>query len=57
MLDLERLQTLITENHLPAEVIDSGQSWVRFTLTDEDTELTETRVIGISDFVDQLRRL
>ncbi len=54
MLDLERLQTLITENHLPAEIVDIGRTWVCVRLTDEQTELTETRAMGISDFVDMI---
>lgn len=52
MLDLQQLQKLITANQLPAEIVEFGRTWVRFELTDEHTLLTETRVMGTSDFVD-----
>ncbi len=52
MLDLDRLQTIIRDNHLPAEIKDSGQTWVQVELTDQRMGLAKTLTMGRSDFVD-----
>ncbi len=52
MLDLDQLLAIIRANGLPAEIQESGQTWVRVELTDAQTGLSETVTMGISDFVD-----
>lgn len=52
MLGVDELEEIIRDNHLPAEIKDSGQTWVRVELTDEQTQLTETLMMATSDFVD-----
>ncbi len=52
VLGVDQLQKIIADNHLPAEIKDSGQTWVRVELSDEHTQLSETLVMGTSDFVD-----
>ncbi len=51
MLTLEQLETIIRDNHLPAEITDSGQSWVKVTFTDEATGLGRVELMGASDFI------
>ncbi len=34
-LDLEQLAEIIRENNLPAEILDSGRTWVCVQLTDD----------------------
>jgi len=50
MLGLDQIETLIRENHLPAEITDAGQTWVRLQLTDPETGLCTTESMGFSDF-------
>jgi hypothetical protein len=52
MLGLDQLEKIITDNHLPAEIKDAGQTWVSVVLTDEQTQISETLVMATSDFVD-----
>lgn len=51
MLNLEQLETIIRDNHLPAEICDSGQTWVKVALTDEQTGLGRVELMGMSEFV------
>lgn len=52
MLSREQLQTIIQDNHLPAEIQDSGQSWLKVAFTDEETGLGRVELMGISEFAD-----
>ncbi len=51
-MDLTNLEAVIRENHLPARIEESGQTWVRVELTDEHTGLSRTLSMGHSDFMD-----
>lgn len=52
MLGSTELDTIIHDNKLPAVVEETGQTWVRVRLTDPQTDLSETRSMGLSDFAD-----
>lgn len=52
MLGLDQLEKIIRDSHLPAEIKESGQTWVRVELTDQQTQLSETLVMATSDFMD-----
>jgi len=52
MLDLDQLQRIIEDNHLPAEIIESGRTWVRVELTDQLTGLGWAEFMSMSDFAD-----
>ena len=52
MLGTTELETIIHDNKLPAEIEETGRTWVRVRLTDSQTDLSETLAMGLSDFAD-----
>jgi hypothetical protein len=52
MVGVGELQAIVQRNHLPVEIKDAGQTWVRIELKDEQTGLSKTESMAISDFMD-----
>ncbi len=51
-MDLTKLEAVIRQNHLPARIEESGQTWVRVELIDHHMGLSKTLSMGTSDFMD-----
>jgi hypothetical protein len=48
----DELEAIIRENHLPAEIKEFGQTWVRVEVTDDRIGVSKMLSMGVSDFVD-----
>jgi hypothetical protein len=51
-MDRAKLETIITENHLPASIEEVGRTWVRVELSDQHTGLSKTLSMAMTDFAD-----